>query len=282
MRVLLHFGFPKAMSSTLQFGLFQPLHEQGLVNLKTWRLNDPAEHLDLRPSSRLFNRQDILPHSLEFKEGMLNILSDESFTAPYKLRRNNYGDDIEDPSNFPRAVKEQIEAVYGEGIEFIPLIVIRNQADLIFSQYVEEYNLKKYKNVDLLFDEAGNIDPSGFEIYRFYTYIQILENVFGAGVPRVFLFEEWRSDLSAASKAMADLLGADLEGVRQNLEGSHFNKKKKSAEGYFAKDEKTFIPNLNSEQKNEILEAFDEDNRKLQAYLGTGYDLSSLGYFGFR
>ena len=59
MRILLHLGFPKTMSSTLQFGLFKPLEKKGLVNLRTWRKNDPNEDLDARPSSRLFNYQKI-------------------------------------------------------------------------------------------------------------------------------------------------------------------------------------------------------------------------------
>ena len=91
MKILLHLGFPKTMSSSLQFGLFKSLEKKGLVNLRTWRKDDPNEGLDVRPSSRLFNYQKIPKKYLDFEEGTLNILSDESFTAPLKLRRNNYG-----------------------------------------------------------------------------------------------------------------------------------------------------------------------------------------------
>ena len=72
MKILLHFGFPKTMSSSLQFGLFKPLHDRNMVNLKTWRQDDCNEHMDLRPSSRLFNNQEILNPYVDFKDNILN------------------------------------------------------------------------------------------------------------------------------------------------------------------------------------------------------------------
>ena len=268
MKILLHFGFPKTMSSSLQFGLFKPLHENGLVNLKTWRQNDSDETLDSRPSSRLFNNLSILDSYLDFKENALNILSDESFTAPLKLRKNNYGNDIIDPIMFPAEIKKQIISKYGNNIEFVPLVVIRNQADLIYSQYVEEYNLKKYKNIDLLFNDKGIIDLAGFEIYNFYKYISNLESVFGEGKSNVFLFEDWIENFDFCCHRLAHIMDIEFSVVRDSLLNTHINKKKKSSKGYYTKDGSELIPFLNYNQKLQIKSFFNEDNLKLQDFLG--------------
>ncbi|ABV37603.1 hypothetical protein Ssed_2999 [Shewanella sediminis HAW-EB3] len=279
MKIILHFGFPKTGSSTLQFGLFKPLEEKGLLNLKTWRQFDPVEHHDRRPSSCLFNGQKILDEYLDFDEGKLNILSDESFTAPIKLRQNNYGKNIIDPFSFPSTIKQQIEEKYGTDIEFIPVISIRNQSDLLYSQYVEEYNLKKYKNVDLLFDEQGIIDLTGFEIYQFGKYFETLERVFGPGKTKLFLFQDWKQDYSGFCARLAELINVEEKTVEQYLSSNHVNKKEKSSEGYYTKDGATLIPFLTVQQKQEILSFFKEDNLLLQKILGSEINLKEYGFF---
>ena len=263
MKILLHLGFPKTMSSTLQFGLFKPLEKKGLVNLRTWRKNDPNEDLGARPSSRLFNYQKIPEKYLDFKEGTLNILSDESFTAPLKLRRNNYGINIKDPFLFPNDLKMQICSYYGEDVEIIPLIIIRNQVDLIFSQYVEEYNLKKYKNIDLLFNGKKEINIEGFEIYNFSKYIATLESVFEKKNINIFLFEDFIYNFDKCCERLAKIMKLESSLVKSLLSSSHVNKKKKTDKGYFTKDGKTLIPFLSDRQKKEIRMFYREDNNKL-------------------
>ncbi len=278
MKVIIHFGFPKTMSSTLQFGLFKPLAAIGMLNLMTWRQDDSQEHLDRRPSSRLFNHQPILPEYLDLKEDKLNILSDESFTAPIKLRKNNYGDKIEDPFTFPEKIKNQIIAKYGDNVDFKAVVFIRNQPDLIYSQYVEEYNLKKYKDVDLIFDKEGEIDIDGFEIYNFNKYINTLSSVFGKDNTSVFLFEDWIKNFSEECKKLSNLLGLDPELVEKHLSTSHVNKKKKSSEGYYTKDGSVLIPFLSPEQKGHIQDYYANDNKGLQETLGSNWNLTDLKY----
>lgn len=278
MKVIVHFGFPKTMSSSLQYGVFKPLHNEGKLNLKTWRLDDVNENLDKRPSSRLFMGKDILDEYLDFKDNIINILSDESFTAPLKLRRNNYGDDITDPFDFPEIIKKQIIGKYGKDVEFIPIIMIRNQADLIFSQYVEEYNLKKYKGVDLLFDSKGCIDVNGYEIYQFYQYLQTLEATFGSGKTRLFLFEEWKVDFKECCKKLGKLIDVNYKIVENLLSKSHVNKKNKNCKGYFTKEGDVLIPYLNEKQKCEIRKHFEMDNILLQKHLGDDINLAKYNY----
>jgi hypothetical protein len=279
MKVVIHFGFPKTGSSTLQFGILKELHEADKINLKTWRLYDECEDLNLRPSSRLFNRQKIVDDYLDFEENKLNVLSDESLTAPLRLREQNYGKNIIDPFNFPKVLKEQIEAKYSEvEIEYKCVITIRNQAKLIFSQYVEEYNWKTYKNIDLLFDVENNIDISGYEIYNFSKYIEELYAVFGKENTCVSLFEDWKHDFGKFCEDISAAFDIPKEQIALSLKNNHFNAKKKSLEGVYSKDGVTFVPYLKSHQEDEIISQFYESNKKLVGLIGMEEKLKKYGY----
>lgn len=278
MKVIIHFGFPKTGSSTLQYGLFKPLHEVGEINLRTWRQDDMSEHHDRRPSSKLFCNKPILDEYLEFYEDKTNILSDESFTAPVKLRVNNFGKDIVDPITFPSLIKEQIEDKYGNDVEIEAFISIRNQVDQIYSQYVEEYNLKRYKNVDLVFDENGKVNLKGFEIYFYDRYINELEKVFGKEKVHVTFFEDWINNFEHFCGQLESVFYIDKDVIANSLTKNHVNKKKKEKDGYYTKDGEIFIPKFTDEQNKAIAQFFEEDNKKLSLRFPRDYDLHKLGY----
>ena len=46
--LIIHVGYPKTGSSTLQYGLFDYLKKIGHIDLKTWRYEDPNEILEDR------------------------------------------------------------------------------------------------------------------------------------------------------------------------------------------------------------------------------------------
>ena len=90
-------------------------------------MSDPNEHLDRRPSSTLFNGLPILDDFLEYSVDKINVLSDESFTAPTRLRRQNYGSSIEDPLTFPEKIKVRLKKIWCD-VDIRTFIVIRNHA----------------------------------------------------------------------------------------------------------------------------------------------------------
>jgi len=279
MEVIIHFGFPKTGSSTLQFGILKKLNNEKLINLKTWRLNDKNEHLDTRPSSRLFNKKNICNEYLEFKTDRLNVLSDESFTAPLRLRQQNYGMEIEDPKNFPIMLKNQIENKYrNENITYKCIIVLRKQSNLIYSQYVEEYNWNKYKNIDLLFDNKGKIDITGYEIYKYSSYIQILNDTYGHDNVVVALFEDMIYDLEYYCSVLAGGFRVDVGKFAHSLNSKHYNKKKKNINGVYSKDGETLVPYLTQEQEEKINSQYYESNEKLLELTSMNDKLIKYGY----
>lgn len=278
MRILLHPGFPKTGSSTFQYGLFLPLEREGYVDLRMWRKTDPDEPLERRPSSRLFMDEAMLDESLDFAPhgDRLCVLSDESFTAPLRLRRNNFGADAVDPLCFPARIRDQLLARHANA-EIDVLVVLRNQADLLLSQFVEEYNLLTYRNVNILFDEQGDVELHGYQVYEFATYIEILKETFGPGRVSVLAFEQWLEDPAAFSANVARSLRVPVERVAHYLDRAHLNRKEKRADGYLTRNG-TLVPFLRPPQRAAILAAFRTANLRLTAH---GFDARTLARYGY-
>lgn len=280
MKVIVHLGFPKTASSTMQFGPLVELERQGVLNLRTWRKVDRLESLDRRPSSRLFLNQNILPEYLDFSDTKINVLSDESFTAPLILRKCNYGDSIASPFSFPQKIRNQIVALYpNKDIEFVWFGVIRNQSNLIQSQYVEEYNWKRYKNIDLLFDSAGEIDLSGYEIYKFSEYLRVVNQLseeFGDNY-KFLLYEDMRFRPDEFFGALDELFNSDKGFFKASFEKSHVNGKNKSPYGTFTKDGSHFVPKMSDSIGIEIIEHFYSHNNDLIDFFQKE-DLLEYGY----
>lgn len=274
--LLLHMGFPKAISSTLQFGLFKNMQVNNLVKLLTWRQYDSKESHDFRPSSCLFKGKPILDNYLNFTTGILNILSDESFTAPIRLRRNNFGDNLCHPFTFPKRIKDQIDERFGR-VNYHCLVVLRRHADLIFSQYVEEYNLLKYKGVNLLFYDNSEINMDGYDIYFYCAYINILHEVFGAKNVTILFYEDLIKGNHEFFEGLSNCLPiSDME-IKSILESSKFNIKDKNSRGYLTKDG-ILIDFLSKEQNYFIKKYFLKDSLKLQEIEGIGQKLVEHDY----
>ena len=240
---------------------------------------DPLENLEKRPSSRLFTNKEICRPYLKFKKNMLNILSDESFTAPIRLRRNNFGKNIQDPRGFPAKIKQQIQILFGEDVTIVPLIVMRNHVDLVFSQYVEEFNLKKYLDRELIFEKDGKtINLSDFDIYNFNSYLSEVERVFGFKSTKVLFFEQIKYDFENFCQTLAILSQVDVQYVARCFKTQHLNSRKKTKNGYWTKDGVYFIQNLSAEQKEDIIRHFSEDTKLLCERFSGQHDLRKFGY----
>ena len=273
MKILVHLGFPKTGSSSLQYGLFSDLEQQDALKLFTWRKNSPDEPLINRPSSCLFNKQDINDDYLDFHANYLNVLSDESFTAPVALRSLNFGDKIVNPFLFPELIKRHIENKYKNAdIDLHWLVVIREQASLIYSQYVEEYNWKRFREIDLLFDKNGKITLSGYHIYHFSTYLNELLRLLPKSNCHFFLFEDIVANPSIFSKCMTHLIGNKLELSPNFYNKHHYNQKKRSNYGTFTKDGKVFVPFFSESITAYIREYFNPSNQVLSNF----FDLEKL------
>lgn len=269
MKAVVHLGFPKTASSTLQFGPLLELDRAGIINLMTWRKGDVDECLDDRPSSRLFRGLQMGGRYSDLQTELLNVLSDESFTAPIRLRKCNFGEHIVNPIKFPSEIRRQlIDVSDGNPIEFHWVIVIRRQASLIASQYVEEYSWKRFKGIDLLFNKNGAVDLSGYEIYNFSEYIEQFEQYkqdYGDKLS-VLLYEDMLSEGESFFSVLDNIFDVEAGVFSRSFLANFHNAKKKSKLGTFTKDNKYFVPSLRDEVLDVIDSHFMASNKGLVKY----------------
>jgi hypothetical protein len=278
-RLLIHLGFPKTASTTMQSRLFADLENEGHANLLTWRKLDPKESHDNRPNSRLFMNTEMGIAYTSMSEKRVNILSDESFTAPLRLRQNNFGPGASDPLSFPRKIRDQILASNKNlRVSMSCLIVIRNQSSLIYSQYVEEYNLKKFKGIDLLFDADGQVDLSGYEVYSYHRYFNELEQIFGSDNVHLLFFEDLINTPLSFYRQLAEILEVQESKVETAFLEAKHNEKRKGAVGYWTEGQGELVPYFTEEQKEKIKNWFYKDNERPMHQIGHREKFLKYGY----
>lgn len=277
--LIIHVGYPKTGSSTLQFGLFKNLDEINHLRLKTWRQETADEPLEDRLSSLLFLNRPISSKYKDLEAGKLNIISDESLTAPLRLRRNNFGDDIVNPMNFPALLKAEFEKDIEQGLKVKILVVIRNQIDLLYSQYVEEYKLVLYKSIDILHDSEGKIDLHGMDIYDYSAYLESLKKSFGKDNIIICLFEDLKHDPDTFIKNISSVVSYDPGYVAEVFSKTHINKKEKSPKGYITEVSEIQVDYFSDDKKAQIKSRFAESNTKLMNDWGISQEkLYKYGY----
>jgi len=194
--LLIHIGFPKTATTTLQENVFFELHQLGLINyLGCLRFNKSKfGGTDITSSLRksyfiLDNEFDILPYLVEDK---INVISDEKLSLPsYYL--NLQHDSKASPFDF---IKNYISR-FNQNINVSILISIRNQADLIYSQFLQKYKFLYHeasiKHFETLKDLVSN-SSRGFEVYNLNLLIDQFTNQIDKKVIHVVIFESLKDD----------------------------------------------------------------------------------------
>lgn len=265
--ILFHFGYPKTASSLIQQSLLKDLHDSGKVNLMTWRMSDPKEPIEDRFSSSLFLEKRPVNLYFNLKDDRLNVISDESLTAPLRLRWNNFGRDIAAPNTFPNKIINWYGHLKNEGWSLKSLVIFRNQPSLLYSQYVEEYNLVlRNAPYDLLFDDEKQICFKGLESYDFFDCLKSLESSFGPKNVTGLFFEQLLTDSNGFFDALACSFDCSSREVQQTFQDNRINRKKRNDKGYFTVGQ-TMIPFFTAEQKAKILERYSPGNKELLKHM---------------
>ena len=273
-KVIFHIGFPKTSSSLLQFGLLKDMHNNGRINLMTWRHHDPLEHHDQRFSSSLFQSKIPLIRYMELDNERINIISDESLTAPFALRKYNFGNEITHAVKFPEVIKDIYKNQNVDTIEV--LMVIRNQADLLYSQHVEEYKLVIEERGNLLYRDDGSLNLGEFDSYHFSDIIKAWSKI---GKVNILFFEDIKHNFSSYVEQMAAILNCSEQELKQLYSTQKVNAKKKTNKGYLTEKSNILVPFLSEFEKEQIRQYFHESNMELIELLGVSKSkLIDYGY----
>lgn len=257
-RTLFHIGFPKTSSSLIQFGILKRMHEEQRINLMTWRQFDAKESHDVRLSSSLFQYKQPIDRYKNLRGDVLNVISDESLTAPFALRKYNFGIEIPSALEFPKIVAKIFKDESLGSVDI--LMIIRNQADLLYSQHVEEYKLVLEGKGNLLYDSEGRIKLKEFESYH---YADVYKAWSALGNVHVVFFEDIKYDFKNYCEKIANIIKCYPTEIAQLYQEKKINAKLKSAKGYYTINSNIVVPFLTSHEKQEIKQHFYESNLQL-------------------
>lgn len=231
MDLLLHIGYPKTASTTLQEGIFYNLHESGYINylgrtLKSthtrFGFSNFSGHdwiVDLR-NEFLFGKK-IKKYPIKLRKDVLNVISDEDFTLHPDFHLFQFGVK-RNPLDFTRRMKE----LFGDDVNVTILITIRNQVDLIPSCYIQKYRFMvqdgDYSNFkSFLLGSEKSIRYVTQKVFDFHYVADHYKKHFNS-VIKILVFEDLKFDIESFISDLSDILQIDKSIVLSLLQRSHY------------------------------------------------------------
>jgi hypothetical protein len=234
-KLILHIGYPKTATTTLQNVLFYNLDKKvSKINFLGTTKPDISEyHNKLRQTMKPWlisegknNENELFLFLKKRLKNGLNLCSEESLLNSYQNPPYLFN---------PRLLKKLLSKITNN-IQII--IVLRNQQEMIYSLFAHaggKYSRSKYKSSDewinyCLSEELNN------KFFNYYDVIKNYQNIFNEENVNVLFFEDLRQDSSYFLSKLAKILEQPLENVLSNLGNAHLWKKEKSSDGAYYKN----------------------------------------------
>jgi ribosomal protein L17 len=241
-RLLIHIGYPKTATTTIQESLFVKLHEAGIINYfgkSDYSPNNYFKYADCLLNSLNLN-QDFNVNDLKFSSNKLNVISIEEFTVPIYSREIRTGRQIVDPFEYSK----RLVFLFNEAVDNIKIMAtVRNQKDLIYSYYVQVYDLfvnNEYNDTPtkFIFEDGNTLRKERLKNYYFPDLLEKYEDSFGEENIYILLFEDLKYDPSFFYDQLSQILNIESSIIENLLEKSHLNQRKKTQTGYYRKVQK--------------------------------------------
>jgi hypothetical protein len=235
-KLLIHVGYPKTATTTLQDGLFLPLHKGGYINFLGRSRNSNSDYFEQAGtfSRSLFKDNELDDHILKFSSDVLNILSEETLTFPTFLKEKQWKSSLTKSTEFPSAIQNKLK---GKVDDIEILVTIRNQPSLIYSLYVTKYryfldDIKPSVPSNSLFEADGSFKKDLFSIYYFSEVLKKYADTFGKDKLHIVLFEDFKADKNSYYQQLAKIIDVEKDLVEKSLNGVHHRKKEELKSGY--------------------------------------------------
>lgn len=231
-KLILHIGYPKTATTTLQENLFSSLHSEGKINYlgrttsstHTRTGYSKFNGVDLAVASRkklLFN-QSIKVYSNILSSVKINLISDEDITFDPFFNQNRFGSSFT-TKQYLETLKEVLQERYKNDIQYKVLLVIRNQTDLVFSCFLQKVRFIKPNDLNSSFDryidKLQNDSTKGLNNpYDFLAKTSEVCSIVDA-VPEIMLFEDIKYDKKNFSEQISSLIGVDPKEVIDAIQG---------------------------------------------------------------
>ena len=299
-RLLIHVGYPKAASTSLQNGLFLALHKAEAINFlgRAFESGFYGTRRNKGDFKRWFdhviaNKPYDTKNSLgTLTDGVTNFLSEGLF-----MMNERYNDRIVGPELLQNQFSRQADQID-------VMIIIRKQEDLVPSYYFQNYRkLEKKSFADFLAYNEQRKRTGEAKIFNFYDVAQAYVAVFGKTHFHMLFFEDFVRNRDRFSAELAKVMDVDAGVIKANLGESQLNETRKEAEtvvikklrsGYlwrivkmldrtglkFTDSLRPRVPAVTAEEKRILFKAFKDSNLRLAEEFGLDKRvMQEYGYF---
>jgi len=299
-RLLIHVGYPKAASTSLQNGLFLALHKAKAINFLGRAFEsgfygtrrNKADYKDWFDHVVGNNPFDVKNSLGTLSDEIINFLSEGLFMMNERRSDRIVG---------PELLHQQFSA-QADKIDI--MIIIRKQEDLVPSYYVQNYRkLEEKQFSDFLTQNQDRKWAGEAKIFNFCDVAQAYAAVFGKDHVHVLLFEDFVQNRQRFSAELAKLMAVDPGIIELNLGKIQLNETRKDADTVIIKKNRTRflrrlikkleatglkfadtlrsrIPAVTAQEKRTLFEAFKDSNVRLAEEFGLDHRvMQEYGYF---
>lgn len=231
----IHIGYPKAASTTLQNGLFEPHSEIECVGkpfksrrIELWLASIHAQDtIEFDPEACRRDYDAIIAPLMSGTKPL--VVTFELFTLPNHADRG--------------IVAQRLRDLFGEA----KIIVnIRSQPDYLQSMYRFQWGRAKHSySFEEYLDEYWENRANGFVFHLdYYKLVSVYAGLFGRRNIGVFLFEELARDAQRYARKMCDFIGVDAEEGVRHLAGRHDNRGPSAALSAYTRIRKLVLPQV--------------------------------------
>lgn len=209
-KLIIHIGFPKTATTSLQHNLFLELSKKGHLGY-FGRADEDLEFKDsyMNIASKiraLLYEMKCLELPREIGNSNLAVLSDEGLTIPAFYNNYSFGHKYS-IFEFPRLLQETFRTAYND-IQI--LISLRRQADLLEALYIQRYdrffNDELQNTTERHFFEETEFKHELFAELNFPAVIESYRSEFGAANVRVQLYEDLQHSEECYFSELAQLI----------------------------------------------------------------------------
>ena len=254
-KLILHIGYPKTATTTLQHNLFKSLHDEGKIEWlhgnaffnDNTLLNFSCENVLKALTGQkveTFTKDDVERELAEMDKITkdVSVISDEDLVFKFPgFSWANGQDALENAEKLKR-----IFTPYFDKIEI--LIGLRAQETIIQSYFLQCHTLienekQNYKDIGVFLKE-NFLKPESPFFFNYNNLIEEYERVFEKNNVHLLIFEDLIKDKAYFYSSLSELFLLEEDKVRSLFEKSVKNTTPKSKEGYIAKKNTWFYRNL--------------------------------------
>lgn len=233
-RVLIHIGYPKTGTTTLQEAVFAKLHSLGYINylgrtllsshvkLREQRFSGRDYVKSLRESILKGKTDNLMP--IELSSDKLNVFSDEELSMDPFFREVQYGISF----GYTELLKT-LKALFSKADEIHFLLTIREQSELITSCFLQKYRFLISKFPDFTLEnylfENNRIKEQIDKVYNFSNLLMAYDSESVKGLT-ILLFEDMRRHSETYWKALGEVLSVDPSLISKLGDGIHLRNRK--------------------------------------------------------